>query len=122
MHHRARVETVLRAEPGGDLVAVVLLDRALDDDVQLIGGGVALDDDFAGPEIADIEGGAQIVDLAVAQAIERRIMDVERLRHWTAHSCCVSNDFGCVSRTQCSALARRKTRVNALMAVRPRAP
>src|SRR5712691_8856128 len=81
MHHRAGVETVFRAQDRLDDILVALLDRSLDDDVQVLGAAVALDDDLTGAEVADVERSPQFIDLVVAQTIERRVVTVERLRH-----------------------------------------
>jgi hypothetical protein len=81
VHHGAGVEAVLRAERRFDLVVIALLDRSLDDDVQVLGAAVALDDDVAWTEIADVERRTQLADLLVREPIERRIVTVERLRH-----------------------------------------
>ena len=68
VHDRARIEALLRAQDRLDLVAVAFLDRALDDDMQMLGAAVALDDRLAGAEIADVQRRPQFVDLARASA------------------------------------------------------
>lgn len=81
MHERTGVERVLGAQHGFHFLAVALLDRALDHDMQIFGALPLFDDGFARAEIADVERAAQMADLVVAQPIEGRILRIEGLRH-----------------------------------------
>ena len=59
----AAVEAVLGAEQRQQVVAVALLDRALDDDEQGVGRRILRDDRFARAEVGDIQRGTQRLDL-----------------------------------------------------------
>jgi hypothetical protein len=62
MHDGARVEGVLGTQNGLKHVAGPVLNGSLDDDVKEVGGASLLDDDFAGPEIPDVERRLEFFD------------------------------------------------------------
>src|SRR5262245_16963865 len=66
LHECAGIEALLLAKDGFELVSVALLHRPLNDDVKSIRRLVLFDDDFARPEITDIENSAQLLDLLMA--------------------------------------------------------
>ncbi len=73
----AAVEAVAGAAQSDDLVAVALLDAALDENEQRVGDAVAGDQRLAGTEIADVERRFDGADLLRRQPIERRIGRIE---------------------------------------------
>ena len=81
MDQGAAVEAVLGAEHGVQHALVPRLHRALDDDVERLGGAAPRQDGLARPEIADVEGGAEFFDLLLAQAVEGRVVGVEAALH-----------------------------------------
>jgi hypothetical protein len=66
--------------PRHEVGAVALLDLPLDDDEQAFRRPVACDDRLGGAEIADVQSRLDFVELAWAQAVERRVRNVERMR------------------------------------------
>ena len=80
LHQRARIEHVARAPQGDEIVAVALLDRPLDDDVEAVGRAAAGDDGFVRPVVGDVERIADDVDLLAGQPVERRVARIEMLR------------------------------------------
>ena len=55
LHQSAAVERVARTAQRDEIVAVALLDAALDDDEEAVGRAVAADDRFVRAEIGDVE-------------------------------------------------------------------
>src|SRR5262245_13305525 len=86
MNDGARVEAVLWPENGLDLGAVALVDRALDDEMKMRGAAVALDDDVAGREVADVERVLELVELVMRKTVEGRVVAVEIVRHAPSRS------------------------------------
>lgn len=81
LHDRAGVEGIVAPEQRHQFVVVALLDFALDDHEQRVDRLACGDQVFARSVIADVDGLAQFFDLALGQAVERRIGGVEGFRH-----------------------------------------
>src|SRR5262249_25607161 len=86
MDEGTAIEAVLGAEQCQQVVAVPLLDHALDDDVKGIRRLVLLDNRFVRPEVVDVERRTQRLDLCWRQTIKRRICSIESLGHCTLKS------------------------------------
>ena len=80
-HQRAAVKAVIGAIGGHHLAAVELLDEALDDDKQVGGCGVQVQHRLVGAEIGDVHMVAHQLLLGGAQAVKRRGLEVEGIRH-----------------------------------------
>jgi len=80
----AAVETIAGAAQSHHLVAVALLDAALDDDEQRVRRAVARDQRLAGAEVADVERPLDRGGFLWRQPVEWRVGRVERLRHRSA--------------------------------------
>src|SRR6516165_8912577 len=83
MDEGTAIEAVLGAEQRQQIVAIPLLDRPLDDDVESIGRRVLLDNRLVRSEIGDIERRTQRLDLCWRQTIKRRVCGIESLGHYT---------------------------------------
>ena len=103
----ARIEEIVAPEQGDQFVVVALLDLALDDDVQRLDWLARRNQIFARPVVADVDGFAQFLDLALGQAVERRIGGVERIRH-VAKDTLEMNAGRKAARTNSAGTRRRK--------------
>src|SRR5258708_31874486 len=77
MDEGAAIETVLGAEQRQQIAAVALLDGALDDDEQSVGGRILSDNGFARTEVGDIQRRAQRLDLLRCEAVEGWVGGIE---------------------------------------------
>jgi hypothetical protein len=80
-HQEAGVEAVVGAVRRDHLARIHLLDRALDDDKEGLGHLAGANYRLALAEEGDIQARLEALELAAAQAIERRVREVEGLGH-----------------------------------------
>ena len=81
LDQRPAVETLAWPPERDDLGALSFLDASLEDDEEAFGRCVPGEDRLAGPEIADIDRRPHDFDLGGRKSVERRVRQVESLRH-----------------------------------------